>query len=89
MAGGRRLDHAAFANWPGSSRRHFESSKTRLALIPYTTGMPGPHRRGSHPAAAFTPSALIDAHWRQRIVDPSRDRLDCRADELSAAYELR
>jgi Domain of unknown function (DUF4158)/Tn3 transposase DDE domain len=37
----------------------------------------------------FSPSAFIDAHWRPHIVDSSRGRLDRRAYELCAAYELR
>jgi len=37
----------------------------------------------------FSPSAFIDAQWRPHVVDIARGRLDRRAYELSAAYELR
>jgi hypothetical protein len=37
----------------------------------------------------FSPSAFIDAQSRARVVDASRGRLDRRAYELCAAYELR
>ena len=37
----------------------------------------------------FSPSAFIDAHWRPHVVDVGRGRLDRRAYELCAAYELR
>lgn len=38
----------------------------------------------------FSPSAFIDAQWRPHVVDVARGgRLDRRAYELSAAYELR
>jgi TnpA family transposase len=37
----------------------------------------------------FSPSAFIDKQWRPHVVDTARGRLDRRAYELSAAYELR
>jgi len=37
----------------------------------------------------FSPSAFIETHWRPHVVDSSRGRLDRRAYELCAAYELR
>jgi TnpA family transposase len=37
----------------------------------------------------FSPSAFIDNAWRPHVVDTSRGRLDRRAYELCAAYELR
>ncbi len=37
----------------------------------------------------FSPSAFIDNQWRPHVVDVSRGRLDRRAYELCAAYELR
>jgi len=37
----------------------------------------------------FTASAFIDQQWRPHVVDTSRGRLDRRAYELCAAYELR
>ena len=37
----------------------------------------------------FSPSAFIDAQWRPHVVDVGRGRLDRRAYELCAVYELR
>jgi TnpA family transposase len=37
----------------------------------------------------FSPSAFIDNQWRPHVVDTGRGRLDRRAYELCAAYELR
>src|SRR3954471_394810 len=37
----------------------------------------------------FSPSAFIDNQWRPHVVDAARGRLDRRAYELCAAYELR
>jgi TnpA family transposase len=37
----------------------------------------------------FSPSAFVDAQWREHVVDVARGRLDRRAYELCAAYELR
>ncbi len=37
----------------------------------------------------FSPSAFIDTQWRAQVVDTARGRLDRRAYELCAAYELR
>jgi TnpA family transposase len=37
----------------------------------------------------FSPSGFIDNQWRPYVVDPGRGRLDRRAYELCAAYELR
>jgi TnpA family transposase len=37
----------------------------------------------------FSPSAFIDAQWRAQVVDTARGRLDRRAYELCAAFELR
>jgi Tn3 transposase DDE domain len=37
----------------------------------------------------FSPSAFVDNAWRPHVVDSSRGRLDRRAYELCAAYELR
>jgi hypothetical protein len=37
----------------------------------------------------FSPSGSIDAQWRPHVVDVARGRLDRRAYELCAAYELR
>jgi hypothetical protein len=37
----------------------------------------------------FSPSAFIDAQWRAQVVDTARGRLDRRAYEVCAAYELR
>jgi hypothetical protein len=37
----------------------------------------------------FSPSAFIDQQWRPHVADVSRGRLDRRAYELCAAYELR
>ncbi len=37
----------------------------------------------------FSPSAFIDKTWRPHVVDVARGRLDRRAYELCAAYELR
>ncbi len=37
----------------------------------------------------FSPTGFIDSAWRPHVVDSSRGRLDRRAYELCAAYELR
>jgi TnpA family transposase len=37
----------------------------------------------------FSPSAFVDSQWRAHVVDRGRGRLDRRAYELCAAYELR
>jgi hypothetical protein len=37
----------------------------------------------------FSPSGFIDKEWREHVVDVARGRLDRRAYELCAAYELR
>src|SRR3954471_15814002 len=38
---------------------------------------------------SFSPSAFIDNQWRPHVADAARGRLDRRAYELCAAYELR
>jgi hypothetical protein len=38
---------------------------------------------------AFSPSGFIDRQWRPHVVDTARGRLDRRAYELCASYELR
>ena len=38
---------------------------------------------------ALSPSRFVDQQWRAHVVDVARGRLDRRAYELCAAYELR
>jgi Tn3 transposase DDE domain len=57
-----------------------------LAALRFIDQLAGDKRRW---LPGFSPSAFIDNQWRQHVVDASRGRLDGRAYELCAAYELR
>jgi hypothetical protein len=57
-----------------------------LAALRFIRQLTGDKRRW---LPGFSPGAFIDAHWRPHVVDTARARLDRRAYELCAAYELR
>jgi TnpA family transposase len=57
-----------------------------LAALRFIRQLTGDKRRW---LPGFSPSAFIDARWRPHVVDTARGRLDRRAYELCAAYELR
>jgi hypothetical protein len=57
-----------------------------LAGLRMTRQLAGDKRRW---LPGFSPSGFIDNAWRPHVVDTSRGRLDRRAYELCAAYELR
>ncbi len=57
-----------------------------LAAVRFIRQLTGDKRRW---LPGFSPSAFIDARWRPHVVDTARGRLDRRAYELCAAYELR
>jgi hypothetical protein len=50
---------------------------------------PAGRRQARRWLPGFSPSAFVDAQWREHVVDVSRGRLDRRAYELCAAYALR
>ncbi len=57
-----------------------------LAALRFIRQLAGDKRRW---LPGFSPSAFVDKQWRSHVVDTARGRLDRRAYELCAAYELR
>jgi len=57
-----------------------------LAAVRFIGQLAGDQRRW---LPGFTPSGFIDKQWRAHVVDTTRGRLDRRAYEACAAYELR